>query len=175
MNINLFKIKEKDFSLSLRGYNKKEVKEFIENIAQTLEMFINKNEKLSEEIGELKQKLDEYRLKEEQINSLLTSAREKAEIHIKQSEEKANFIIKEAQISAEKIQQQEQEKLEKLQTEVKRLYHQKKLLIEKLKTFIQTQTELLKFFEEENTSSESFPPPLPFFLNKSVKKVTFDE
>lgn len=175
MDIHVASIREKNFSISLRGYNKKEVKEFIDEVAQTLETLINKNEKLSQEITQFKQKLDDYRLKEESVHTLIESTRAQTDLQIKQSEEKANLIIKEAEIAAEKIQQQEKKKLEKLQIEIKRLLHQRKLLIEKFKTFLQAQAELLKFFEEENSLSANSVPTLTFFSNKSLKKVTFEE
>lgn len=63
-------------------------------------------------------------------------------------------MIKEAEIKAKKITQEGEENLQKLKNEMAKLQGQKRLFLAKLKSLIQTHTELLHFYEEESVEKE---------------------
>jgi len=175
MSINPFYIKNKRFSSSLKGYNKKEVEEFLSSIARVFEELLEKNKNLSEKVLELQKKIDEQKTKNEQIEKILSFAKKKADALIKESKERASFTVKEAEIKAQRIREEEEKKLERIKNEIERLSNQKRLFLSKFKALLRSQVELLKFYEEEGTSSE-YPshPPFLSFLGK-IKKVSFEE
>ena len=166
-------IKDREFPLALRGYSKKEVKEFLRRTAKILEELLKKNKELSEKRVELQRKLDDYQSKKDQLDELLASAQQKANLLIKQSEEKAHLTIGEAEAMAKKIHQEKDKKLESLQIEIEKLSNRKKLFLSKFRTFLHSQVELLKFYEEDTSEDSAGPLPSPIF--GSVKKVTFEE
>ncbi|RLE10268.1 hypothetical protein DRJ04_09325 [Candidatus Aerophobetes bacterium] len=174
MEINISDIRNKEFSSALRGYNKKEVREFLHALAGVVEELSSKNKQLSEEVAKFQKRLTDYQLKKEELDKLLILAQKKAEMLLKQSEEKAHFTLREAQIKVKKIQEEENKKIEALQREVKRLSNQKSLLLRKIKAFLRSQEELLKFYEEEKDIPEenSFRP---LSSPPSRKKIILEE
>lgn len=175
MEVNPAHIKNKKFSSSFKGFNKKEVKNFITHIAKALEELLEKNKRLSEQVGELKRKVDEYQSKKEKLDNLLVSARKKADRLVKDSQDKAEFTIKEAEVKARKMQEEENKKLKTLKTEVERLSHQKKLFLSKFRTLLRSQVELLKFYGEQDSPSENSTTSPASLLPDSVKKIIFEE
>jgi len=175
MKIDLIDIKNKEFSGTLRGYNKKEVKEFLEGLAKIFQELLEENRQSSEKIRILQKKINDYQLEKSQLDNLLTSTQEEADRLIKQSQEKADFIMKEAQIKIKQIQENERKKLENIKTEIEKLFDKKKFFLKKFKDLLQSQQELLKFHEEEETSSKNSGNSLSFPIFDSVKKVIFNE
>jgi hypothetical protein len=69
----------------------------------------------------------------------------------KTARERANLITKEAELKADKTIKENEAKLEKLREEIIRLGSQKRLLLTKLRSIIETHSELLNFYEDEST------------------------
>jgi len=172
--MNISDIRNKDFSVALRGYNRKEVKEFLNELASAIDGLSQENKNLLNQITELKEKVNSYQLREKKIEELITSTQKKTKMLLEESKKKANFIIKEAQIKARKIQEEENRKIEKLKTEVKRLSTQRKLLLNKIKAFIQSQQQLIEFYEEDK-EDYSFHSPLPSSTSTPIKKIIIEE
>ena len=164
-------IRGKKFSSSLRGYNKSEVQNFLNLLADLCENLVQKNKKLSEENKKLEKELEKYRSREKILRN--------ADNILQESREKAKLIVKEAEIKAEKIIEMSNRKLADLKQEIKRLSAQKKLFLTKLKSLLRSHEELLKFYEEGDLSPDksSPPPPSPLLykIPSSKKKILFEE
>lgn len=175
MKINLADIENKEFSVTLRGYNKKEVKEFLEGLVKIFQELLEENRQFSEKILSLQKKINDHQSKKSQLDNLITSAQKEADRIIKQSQEKANFIIKETLVETKQIQEKERKKLENIKIEIEKLSNKKKLFLKKFKDLLRSQQDLLKFYEEEEISSQNSGSPLSFSIFDSVKKVIFEE
>jgi len=169
-------IREKKFKISLRGYDKKEVDEFLHSLADLCESLLKTNKDISQELQELRKVMEGYQKEEEKLENLLFSAQRNVQLINKNGQEKAEIMIKEAQIKAEKITSEEEKKRGKLREEILRLSQQKKLFLLKVKSLIKAHSELLDFYEEEPLESPSSPssksPPYPSFQKE---KINFEE
>lgn len=177
MRIDPSEIKEKKFGLSFyRGYNQAEVDKFLKKIGRDYQEVLEEKRALFQELEKLKKEAKRYISREEKIEEALISAQKSAQLIDESSRERGELIIKEAEIKAKKIIQKGEESLQKLQNEIAKLQGQKRLFLVKLKSLIETHTELLHFYEEEFVEEKSAAkegkeePKKPIEEKESAKK-----
>jgi len=173
-----FEILRDDFKLSLRGYNRQEVNEFLIKIKENYQELFEKNRTLSEEVESLKKELKKYKEKESRIEEALISAQRSAQLISESSSERAKLIVKEAELKAKKIIENGEKEYNRLKEEITNLSRQRKLFLTKLKSLIKAHSELLEFYEEklpeENTKKEVKLPP-PSSADNNIEGITFEE
>ena len=107
----------KKFSIVEKGYNQKEVNEFLDIVINRLEKVVAENNKLNLQIEELKKELKENGNAEERLNKAILAvqetsdrmkelARAESQMIIEDAKRKANSIIHEALVNAEKTEYQ---------------------------------------------------------------------
>lgn len=149
MKIDPSEIEIPKFRLSLRGYNQREVDEFITKLREHYQEIVHQNNVLTEEINELKEQIKGYTSKKERLEDALISAQKSAQLISENSQEQAKLIVKEAEIKAKTILEEGEKKLQQLRNEIANLSEQKRLFLTKLKSLITSHSELLNFYEEE--------------------------
>lgn len=164
MKIHPSEIEIPKFRLSLKGYNHREVDEFIMRLREDYQEIVHQNNVLTEEINELKEQIKGYTSKKERLEDALISAQKSAQLISENSQEQAKLIVKEAEIKAKTILEEGEKKLQELRNEIASLSEQKRLFLTKLKSLITSHSELLNFYEEELPEKEA-----------KVKKETFKD
>jgi len=164
MKIDPSEIEIPKFRLSLKGYNHREVDEFIMRLREEYQEIVHQNNVLTEEINELKEQIKGYTSKKERLEDALISAQKSAQLISENSQEQAKLIVKEAEIKAKTILEEGEKKLQELRNEIANLSEQKRLFLTKLKSLITSHSELLNFYEEELPEKEA-----------KVKKETFKD
>lgn len=107
----------KKFSIVEKGYNQKEVNEFLDIVINRLEKVVAENNKLNLQIEELKKELKENGNAEEKLNKAILAvqetsdrmkelARAESQMIIEDAKRNANSIIHEALVNAEKTEYQ---------------------------------------------------------------------
>jgi cell division initiation protein len=107
----------KKFSIVEKGYNQKEVNEFLDIVINRLEKVVAENNKLNLQIDELKKELKENGNAEERLNKAILAvqetsdrmkelARAESQMIIEDAKRNANSIIHEALVNAEKTEYQ---------------------------------------------------------------------
>jgi len=177
MRIDPSEIKEKKFGLSFyRGYSQAEVDKFLKKIGRDYQEVLEEKRALFQELEKLKKEAKRHISREEKIEEALISAQKSAQLIDENSRERGELIIKEAKIKAKKIIQKGEENLQKLHNEIAKLQGQKRPFLIKLKSLIETHTELLHFYEEESVEEKSAAkegkeePKEPIEEKESAKK-----
>ena len=155
MKIDPSEIEIPKFRLSLKGYNHREVDEFIMRLREDYQEIVHQNNVLTEEINELKEQIKGYTSKKERLEDALISAQKSAQLISENSQEQAKLIVKEAEIKAKAILEEGEKKLQELRNEIANLNEQKRLFLTKLKSLITSHSELLNFYEEELPEKEA--------------------
>ena len=107
----------KKFSIVEKGYNQKEVNEFLDIVINRVEKVVAENNKLNLQIEELKKELKENGNAEERLNKAILAvqetsdrmkelARAESQMIIEDAKRNANSIIHEALVNAEKTEYQ---------------------------------------------------------------------
>ncbi|TET43627.1 DivIVA domain-containing protein [Candidatus Aerophobetes bacterium] len=154
MNIDSSPIEIPKFKVSLRGYNQREVDQFLTKLRRDYQEIVHQNEVLGEEVKQLREEIKEYTSKKARLEDALISAQKSAQLISENSQEQAKLTIKDAEIKAHKILEEGERRLEKLRNELVSLNEQKRLFLTKLKSLIKSHSELLDFYEEELPEKE---------------------
>lgn len=94
-------IREKEFETKLRGYDKEQVDDFLNEIMSDMATLYKDNTKLTDEINELKTKCSELEAKEATINQSLELTKYQCEEMRKNAQFEAKAIIDNAKADAE--------------------------------------------------------------------------
>ena len=170
MKLEPFQIEEKEFGLSLRGYNQKEVNQFLIEVGKNYRELIEERRVLLGELEKLKKERELHLSREKRIEEALISAQRSAELINESSQERAKLIVKEAEIKAKEVVKKDEEKLKRLGDEIEKLERQKRLFIAKLKSLIETHSELLNFYEEKPEEEKVEKPTKKKVLRKNTSQ-----
>lgn len=165
MSLNPIDIKSMEFSTSLRGYNKEDVREYLEHLASEVDELLTQNENLQEEVGELNLNIAEFKSLENDLKRTIAKSDVNENKPVQVSQQNANDIIKDAELKAAQIIERAKESANEIRNAVLTLSEQKDLIIAKLKSMVETQTRLF----------ENKIDPLPQPKKSSGKKESSDD
>ncbi len=150
MPLTAIDISKQDFSTSMRGYNRDEVRAFLELVAQEIETLQLSENRLAEKVNVLEEKLKQFQEIEQTLRDALLSAQEAIKQTQEGSERERELILKDANIQAERIRNEAQDKLAQVQDQIHKLGAQKNSYIKRLKYLLQSQQELIELLETED-------------------------
>ncbi len=150
MPLTAVDISKQDFSTSMRGYNRDEVRAFLELVAQEIETLQQSESRLAEKVNVLEEKLKQFQEIEQTLRDALLSAQGAIKQTQEGSERERELILKDANIQAERIRKEAQDKLAQVQDQIHKLDAQKNSYIKRLKYLLQSQQELIELLETED-------------------------
>jgi cell division initiation protein len=100
------------FRRGFRGYNTKEVQEFMEAFGHDFERLYRENLDLKEKQEELQKKLNQYQTIEDTLRNTMILAEETAEEAKSNAKQKAELVVREAELHAEAIKVQVKEDIQ---------------------------------------------------------------
>lgn len=150
MKITPLDIRRKDFLIRFRGYDKKEVKEFLEIIARELEEMIKEKDELLNKISVLEEITTNYQKQEKLLQETLMTVQKQVEDLKNNAQKEAENIIQKAKLEAKEIMMNTQKEVDKLREEFNTLKLKKKIFISNLKGLIEGLNNFIKEWEREN-------------------------
>ena len=103
MKITPLDIQHKVFGTTLRGYDRRQVDQFLEDLAETVESLTRENAGLKEKLSTSEEELAELKKSETTLTNTLMSTQNFVE-HLKQGAQRdADMIVKEAELKAEEV------------------------------------------------------------------------
>ncbi len=149
MKVTPLDIQQQTFRRRIRGYDFREVEEFLNLLRDEFEGQILENQKLKEELTRLKNLVDEYRSKEEILKSAIITAQKITEDIRANALKEARIVLSEADLKAEDIIREAQVRLGDLLNEIKELKRQKLQFETNLRSEIETHLKLLEAAQEQ--------------------------
>lgn len=135
------------FHYEANGYNRSEVNAFIERIIRETEGIINKCQEQKDEIKDLKDKLESYKILEDSINKSIVNA-EKTSDNIKRlAREEANVIVSDAKNNASRIVNDALIRSERIEQQADVLERNIKIFKRKLKIIVEQQLAVVEEIE----------------------------
>jgi cell division initiation protein len=161
-------LKKQEFSKSLRGYDKNEVRMFLESVADEIERLSLENGELREEGGTLRARIDDFREREKSLQETLVTAQQMSEEYKEKSRRESELMIKEARLKAERLLEQAQDQLARIESEIGQVKLERDAFENRLRSAIEEHLALLdlrkkekaeldnvRFLRRRNTSSEA--------------------
>lgn len=144
MKFSPLSIKQQEFSKSMRGYETEEVQAFLEKLADEFDNLYKENEKLKRELDELNIKVADYKRIEKNLQDTLLKAQDSTSRTMESSKKQANLLVKEAELKASQLLEKAREQANEIRDAVIRLRDEKDFLIARLKSIVNTQSNLLE-------------------------------
>lgn len=149
--------KGRDFRKSFRGYNTREVDNFMNRVLRDYEQIYRQNQELQEQLEELREKLNQYAIIEDTLQKTLVLAQETAEELKNTAEKEASLIVDKARLHGENIIRAAEQRVVELQEEYSRLQQLEVAYRTQLKAFFQAQLLLLDQKLEAGEVDEEVP------------------
>ncbi len=151
MKITPLDIKKQEFETKFRGFDKAEVISFLEMISEEMENLIRENLELKEKLQRATDKLTDYTKIESALQNTLMATQESAEQMKSSAKEKAELIIREANGRAEKILSNNYEELSKMRHEYLSLKNQRAAFLVNFRSLLESQLKLLELMEKQSS------------------------
>jgi len=91
------------FKRSLFGFNSRDIRAFLDSVADDIERLIEQNRRLKFQVGQLQDQLAEYRRTEESLKNALISSEKLRSDLLADAKKKAELILNEARLEAKQI------------------------------------------------------------------------
>ncbi|MGH2786738.1 MAG: DivIVA domain-containing protein [Actinomycetota bacterium] len=121
MEVSARTIQEKQFHDQWKGYNRMEVDDFLDRVAESVDRLTRENTDLRERIAELDQAVAGSRDTEEMLKKTLVTAQRAAEEAIAKAKAKAEELINEAEQRVRQTESETKERITAAETESRRL------------------------------------------------------
>jgi len=141
-------IKQKKFTVTMRGYSKDEVLEYLSEVANSFESLIEDNSNKIKKINNLKNDLKHFKNIEQTLKKTLVTAQQIKDDMKLSSKKESDLIIAEAKLKASEIVSQAKKDFERYQREIEELKRERIIFKNKLTNLLDSHKELLKTFEE---------------------------
>lgn len=145
MTIETADIQDRKFKIKFRGFDVKEVDEFLQTVAKELEERIRENKYLQEKVADLTS----------QLEAIPQHEMENHKKRIAEVEEKSASMIKEARIAAEEILKDAKLELNKLYAEIDNTKKLKIQLEKYFESFLEFNSKLLRMWKREVEKGDS--------------------
>lgn len=154
MKLTPLDLKQQQFAVKFRGYDRDEVDTFLEIVAADFETLIRENSSLKEKIDELQSEVGEMRKLDKELRNALLSAQQLREEIASNAAKEAQLVVKEARMKAEEIVRMAQVKSSKAEEEVQAIRKQRDLFALKLRSVIDSHLKMLEMENKEDAETK---------------------
>jgi len=144
MKFTPFGIKNQEFNRTVRGYDRDEVKAFLERLSDEFEKLQNENDKLKIDLDHLEDQLKEFRRIEKNLQQALLNTTESSTRAVDSAKKQTALMIKEAELKSAQLIEKAKESANSVRDSVLKLREERKLLVARIKALIDSQTSLLE-------------------------------
>lgn len=137
MPLSPLEVQKMRFPVRMRGYEPREVEQFLELIAEELTARLGELERLQREIRYYQQRVDEGERREHQLQETLVRAQKVADEITEAAEREARVVVREAEITADRIVQQAMEQATRIEGRVDALRLERRELLLKFKNTLE--------------------------------------
>ncbi|MGC9337660.1 MAG: DivIVA domain-containing protein [Candidatus Cloacimonadia bacterium] len=144
------KIRSKEFAKAARGYNKKEVKDFLDKIAQQTQSLENRIAELEKELETQGERLRNLEEQKELVDRILLVAEKIKDESIASAKQEAENIIKEAELAAKEEVKKAKDYLCILEHDFINMKEQRKVFISQLKSQLHAMLDMVDMMQKKD-------------------------
>jgi cell division initiation protein len=169
MKLSPIEIQQQQFRSQLRGFDRQEVRHFLDVVAQEMTEFVRENSDLKAETRRALRQLEELKEREESLKDAMLTAQRALDDLREHAQKEAELLINEAELRAEKILHNANNKVTRMQEELNDLRRQRVRFLEEVRGVVNTHARLLDVHvadvkeapEASVTVLERLRPPAP--------------
>jgi cell division initiation protein len=155
MRLTPIDVQQQQFRSSFRGYERKEVKSFLDLVAQQMGELSRENNELRADVRRFERQLEEHRDREETLREAMLTAQRAIDEIREQAKKEAQIVVTEAEVRAEKILHSAHCRVTKVVDDINDLRRQRTRAIEELRSVLTIHAKLLDSYEDEQGEMSS--------------------
>lgn len=148
-------VQQQEFGHKLRGYDPEQVRMFLTSVAEEIERLNLENGTMHDEIGQMRERLEDFRQRERMLQDTLLTAQRMAEDMRENSRLQADLLVKEARIKAERLLEQAQDQLATIENEIGQAKLEREAFENRLRSAIDEHKGLLELRKSERTEVDN--------------------
>ena len=148
MKITPIEIQQQQFKVRFRGFDVREVDNFLEQLADTFELFQQENKNAQDEIRRLKLESRGYKEREETFKRAMLNYQKVLDEMKENARKSAELIIANAELKAEKILNRAHKRLAQLHEDIAELKRQRMQIEVQIRSIVESHTKLLEIGNE---------------------------
>lgn len=148
MNLTPLDIQQQQFRVRLRGFDIREVDNFLEQVAEAFNAQQAENKDLREEIRRLKLETQGYKEREETFKRAMLNSQKVLEQMKENARKSAEVIIADAEVKAEKVLNRAHNRLSQLHEDIAELKRQRMQIEVQIRSVIESHSKLLEIGNE---------------------------
>jgi len=142
-------IRHQEFMIKFRGYDKTEVDQFLNQVADYLEQDSSSRNELKQKLKLLEDQVSEFKNLEQTLKDSLIRSQESADELKRNTEKEAELIIREAQVKGDRMIEERRSKIDKLENSYEALRTKRNEYFVRFKSLLLAHLELLEKLEKE--------------------------
>jgi len=154
MDLSPNDIRSYEFRNQMRGYDKDEVDNFLDQVASALEETKQQNLKLSMELESMRAQLASLKQFEDTIKSAAIDARRNADMTVATAKQEAEMILSKARQQAEDILAKRAKDISEIEAKITRLGLTKKSYLSKIHSMIQSHLDMIDEVDSGEVQSD---------------------
>jgi len=154
MDVSPTDIRQQQFRVRFRGFDIRQVDDFLERTADAWIAIQTRNERLLEEIQRLEKENKEFREREETFKRALVSSHKVMEQMKENARKSAELIIANAEVKAEKMLNRAHSRLAQLHEDIGELKRQRIQLETQIRAILEAHSRLLEMEKEESNTQD---------------------
>ncbi|PIE61063.1 MAG: cell division protein DivIVA [Desulfobacterales bacterium] len=162
MGVTPLVVKQKAFSTRFRGFDVKEVDDFLEEVARELEAQDRIIESLREKNHRLDLENQGYRKREDAMKNAMFQSQKVLEQMKTNARKSAQVLIANAEVEAEKILNRAHKRLSQLHSDITELKRQRIQLEMQIGSVLESHSKMLEMSKEENIAADESDASLKF-------------
>ncbi len=161
MSLTPLAIGKMKFSHTLRGFDPREVEDFLALVSEELAGLLAEAEHLREERDRAEQRLRQGEARERELQETLLRAQRVSDEILANAQREAQVLVKEAELTADRLVQQAIEQASGIERGLAELRHRRRELQLKLKNTIELYARILEADMQEDQERRATIHPMP--------------
>jgi cell division initiation protein len=157
MNITPIDIQQKQFHVTFRGFEQKEVEAFLDQVREEMEALMREVAELREFRQVYDDRMSEVHQKEETVKNTMVMTQKLMEDQKDNARREAALVIKDAEIRSQQIIGSVHEQKMKLEADIQNLKRMRHHFLEDVKKVVQMHLEMVNFEEDSDAAKEEAP------------------
>lgn len=156
MKVTPLDIQQKRFPLGFRGYDRKEVDEFLDLVREEMESLLREVTELREFHQSYEERMRELSEREDSLKSAMLTTQKLVDELKENAKKEAALIIKDAELRGQQMASSAQQERARLEAEIQDLKRRRHHFLQDMKKVIQMHLEMVKY-EEGGGEAEEGP------------------
>ena len=155
MRLTPLDIREQQFRRVMRGMDPEEVTAFLASVASEFEVLLTENKELKQRLGDLDEKIDEYRNMEKALRDTLLTAERVMTESKESAQREARLILREAELAAQRATARIAQDVARVRRELVEMRRMKDGYMSRLRWLMRSHLEMLEGQAQEFVESDA--------------------